>query len=422
MSSAHGFLPYGRHIVDDDDIAAVVDVLKGDWLTTGPTVEAYEHAFAEAVGAPEAIACSSGTAGLHLAAAALDLGPGDTVVVPSVTFLATANAARYVGAEVAFCDIDPDTGLTDTGHVQAAIERVQEGGGSVKAIFPVHLTGHCVDMAVMTAAFPSLPMIEDACHVLGGAHGSGEGVRPVGAGDVSRAVMFSTHPVKTIATGEGGVLTTADSAFASRLRRLRNHGMTRDPATFVNTDMAYEDVGAGTGAGDSGTKPAPWYYEMQEVGWNYRLTDLQCALGIRQLEKLPHFVETRRRLRDHYAQRLDRLSVTSNGLVRAQPVAPGCQPAWHLAVALIDFEGLGTTRTDVMHQLREKGVGTQVHYIPVHLQPYYRDRYGPLSLPGAERYYSRCLSLPLFPAMTEADVDWVVEALADVLGFSSPSD
>ena len=227
----------------------------------------------------------------------------------------------------------------------------------MKAIFPVHLTGHCVDMAVMTAAFPSLPMIEDACHVLGGAHGSGEGVRPVGAGDVSRAVMFSTHPVKTIATGEGGVLTTADSAFASRLRRLRNHGMTRDPATFVNTDMAYEDVGAGTGAGDSGTKPAPWYYEMQEVGWNYRLTDLQCALGIRQLEKLPHFVETRRRLRDHYAQWLDRLSVTSNGLVRAQPVAPGCQPAWHLAVALIDFEGLGTTRTDVMHNFGRRGWG-----------------------------------------------------------------
>ena len=246
--------------------------------------------------------------------------------------------------------------------------------------------------------------------MLGASHGSGDSQIPVGAGDISRAVMFSTHPVKTIATGEGGVLTTADSAFAARLRRLRNHGMTRDPASFVNTDLAFETRANGASGDGSEPVPAPWYYEMQEVGWNYRLTDLQCALGIRQLDKLGRFVQTRRRLRNRYAFQLEKLSATTNGLVRAQPVAKGCEPAWHLAVALIDFEGLETTRTDVMHRLREKGVGTQVHYIPVHLQPYYQQRYGAVSLPGAERYYSCCLSLPLFPAMTEQDVDRVVEA------------
>lgn len=400
------FLPYGRQVVDDDDIAAVVEVLKGDWLTTGPTVEAFERAVADRVGATHAVACSSGTAALHMAAIGLELGPGDVVVVPSVTFLATANAARYVGADVAFADINPETGLTDVAAVADAVRRGAERG-TVRAIFPVHLAGHCVDVASIWEAFPDLALVEDACHALGGdvVTDGGDGV-PVGACRWSDAAMFSTHPVKTIATGEGGVLTTNDATLASRFARARNHGMVREPSAFRNRDLAFE-------AG--GNEPAPWYYEMHQPGYNYRLSDILCALGLSQIAKLDRFVDRRRALRDRYAARFADVFADRRDVVRMAPVAPNCRPAWHLAVALIDFQALGTTRTAVMTALRTRGVGTQVHYVPVHRQPYYVDRYGALDLPGADAYYAKCLSLPLFPSMTEGDVDRVVEAIASVL-------
>lgn len=402
------FLPYGRQVIDDDDVAAVAAVLRGDWLTTGPTVEAFEAAFAERVRARHAVACSSGTAGLHLLALAQGLGPGDVVVVPTVTFLATANAARYVGADVVFADVDPETGLMDTARFLEAVERAPKG--SVKAVFPVHLNGHCVDMPALRKAAEGLFVAEDACHALGGDQATRSGAMvPVGACADSDAAMFSTHPVKAIATGEGGMLTTNDDALAERLRRFRNHGMVREERNFRNRDMAFEN-------GDP--LAAPWYYEMHEPGFNYRLNDLQCALGISQLRRLTGFVERRRKLRERYAALL-------NGMgphVRPITVAKGCEPAWHLSVALIDFAALRTTRSRVMRQLRETSIGTQVHYIPVHLQPYYRDRYETPRLPGAELYYERCLSLPLFPTMAESDVDRVVEALAEVLGLQVAAD
>lgn len=395
------FLPYGRQVVDEDDIRAVAEVLRGDWLTTGPTVEAFEKRFAETVDARHAVACANGTAGLHLAAMACRIDFGDCVVVPSVTFLATANAVRYVNAEVLFADVDPETGLMRVEDVERALS--SHTRNAVKAIFPVHLTGHSVDVVALKEAFPRLLLVEDACHALGGSYGDGAGgTCKVGSCPAGGITMFSTHPVKAIATGEGGVLTTNDDALADRLRLMRSHGMTRDAAKFVNRDMAFE-----------GGEVAPWYYEMAEPGYNYRLSDLNCALGLSQLGKLARFVERRRALRDRYAARLAGLGPH----VAMQRVQPGCEPAWHLAVAMIDFAALGTTRTRVMNRLREKGVGTQVHYIPVHLQPYYAQRYGPLSLPGAEAYYARCLSLPLFPAMEAADVDRTVDALAEVLGL-----
>lgn len=396
------FLPYGRQVIDDDDIAAVTEVMRGDWLTTGPTVEAFEAAFAEQVGAKYAVACSSGTAGLHLLALAAGLGPGDVVVVPTVTFLATANAARYVGADVVFADVDPDTGLMGTRQFLEALGRAHRG--SVKAVFPVHLNGHSVDMLALRAAAEGLFVAEDACHALGGGHLAPTGVMvPVGSCASSDAAMFSTHPVKAIATGEGGVLVTNDEVLAGQMRMFRNHGMEREPDRFVNTAMAFE--------GDEKVA-APWYYEMRELGFNYRLNDLQCALGISQLRRLPEFVRKRGVLRDRYGVLLAGLGPH----VCPVHVAPGCEPAWHLSVALIDFKALGTTRTAVMNKLREKGIGTQVHYIPVHTQPYYRERYETPVLPGAERYYDRCLSLPLYPSMEEGDVDRVVEVLGEVLG------
>jgi UDP-4-amino-4,6-dideoxy-N-acetyl-beta-L-altrosamine transaminase len=403
-------LPYGRQTVDEADIAAVADVLRGDFLTTGPTVDAYEAAFADKVSAPFAIACSSGTAGLHLAALALGLGPGDVVIVPTVTFLASANCAAYVGADVAFADVDPATGLLTPATAREAATRAQRDGlGPIKAIVAVHLNGHCVDVPGLAEAFPGIPIIEDACHALGASTTETDGSQtPVGACLHSAMAMFSTHPVKTVATGEGGMLTTRDPGLAKRLRRLRNHGMERDPELWTESDISFDTDGS----------PNPWAYEMPEPGYNYRLSDIHAALGLSQIRKLEGFVETRRRLRARYVTALDGLAARTNHAVRPLPTASGCNPAWHLSVVLIDFAAFGMTRAKVMKRLREHGVGSQVHYTPVHLQPYFRRRHPDLTLPGADTYYSRCLSLPLYPALTEADVDRVVATLADVLGIA----
>ena len=396
-----GFLPYGRQVIDDDDVAAVAEVLRGDFLTTGPTVDAFEAAFAAAVDAPYAVACSSGTAGLHLAMLALGIGPGDAVVVPSVTFLASANCAAYVGADGAFADVDTDTGLLGVAQAEAAADRA--GRERVRAIVAVHLNGHCVDVAGLADAFPGVPIVEDACHALGGSmRARDQAWHKVGSVPDSAIAMFSTHPVKTIATGEGGVLTTRDPVLDERMRRHRNHGMVRDPARFTDRERAFDSTGA----------PNPWYYEMPEPGFNYRLSDIHAALGLRQIGKLDRFAAARRALRARYAERLARLGPH----VRPLPVAAGSDPVWHLSVALIDFAALGTERAAVMNALRACGIGTQVHYIPVHGQPYFRAHHPSPELPGAEAYYARCLSLPLFPAMTGADVDRVVDALAKVLG------
>jgi UDP-4-amino-4,6-dideoxy-N-acetyl-beta-L-altrosamine transaminase len=397
---AKPFLPYGRQCVEDDDIAAVAAVLKSDYLTTGPFVEDFERAFAAKMGAGHAVACSSGTAALHLAAAALGLGPDDAVVVPSLTFLATANAARYVGAEVLFADVDPETGLLGADHVEAALTRA--GGLRPGAVFAVHLNGHVADMAALGAVCRErgLVLVEDASHAAGAADTVGGARVPVGGCAHSAMATFSFHPVKAITMGEGGLVTTNDAAIAERLRRLRNHGIEREPRNFTNRAAAFTN-----GA------PNPWYYEMPELGWNYRASDIACALGLSQLRKLDRFLERRRALAALY----DKLLAPLAPAVRPVPRRASFQSGWHLYAVLIDFEGLGIGRAEVMNELRAQGIGTQVHYIPVHHQPYYRTRYGGLRLPGAERYYARCLSLPLFPGMTDADVARVADALSAVL-------
>jgi UDP-4-amino-4,6-dideoxy-N-acetyl-beta-L-altrosamine transaminase len=406
------FLPYGRQCVDQDDIDAVVAVLRSDFLTTGPTVDAYEAAFAKAVQAPHAVACSSGTAGLHLATLALGLGEGDVVIVPSVTFLASANCAVYVGARAVFADVDPRTGLITVETAREALDRAA-AFGRPKALVAVHLNGHCADVAGLARAFPDLSIIEDACHALGGMalggmalDGKGGEPMPVGACPDSAIAMFSTHPVKTLATGEGGMMTTRDDVLAERMRRLRSHGIERDPEKMTDRALSF----------DANGEVNPWSYEMPEPGYNYRLNDIQAALGLSQIGKLEHFVAVRRRLRARYEVLLGEIAVRTDGMVAPLPTAPGCEPAWHLSVALIDFDALGVTRAEVMRALKAMGIGSQVHYTPVHLQPYYRALDPDLSLPGAMSYYRRCLSLPLYPAMDESDVDRVVEALRTVLG------
>jgi len=390
ISLSQSFLPYGRHCIDDEDVAAVDAVLRGDFLTTGPKVEEFEAQFARATGAAHAVACSSGTAALHLSVLAQDIGPGNAAVVPAITFLATANVVRMTGAEVVFADVDPDSGLMKADVLQAALDRARARNLKPKLALPVHLCGQVCDMAALAevAERNDIGLVEDACHSLG--------VPDIGATPHSAAACFSTHPVKAIATAEGGAVTTNDAAAAGRMRRLRNHGMDRSAADFQNRDLAFED-----------NEPNPWYYEMAEVGWNYRLPDVLCALGLSQLKKLDQFWRRRTEIATLYDQLLAPLAPL------VKPVRhDGRKHGWHLYAVLFDFKKLGRSRKYMMEWLRARNIGTQVHYIPVHRQPYYRRRYGALDLPGAESYYARCLSLPLFPSMSDADVTRVAEALA----------
>lgn len=385
-----GPIPYGRQSIDEDDIAAVVEVLRGDWLTQGPSVVAFEQALARRCGARHAVACNSGTAALHLALMAADVGPGHEIVSPAVTFLATANAGIYVGAEPRFADIDPATGLMRAEDLDGLLTE------RTRAVLPVHFAGLPCDMAPIADRIresrPDAVVIEDASHALGASHRDG---RPVGSCRHSDMVVFSFHPVKHVAAGEGGAVLTDDDALAGRLRELRSHGMTKDPARLTRPDEG------------------PWYYEMHEVGMNYRIPDLNCALGTSQLAKLTEFVRRRREIAGLYHRDLADLEH-----VRVPAPASPDASSWHLYALSIDFEAVGKSRGEVVAELRAWGVLTQVHYYPVPLQPFYRRRQGHTDgdFPGAEAHYARTLSIPLFPALQEDERRHVVDALHEVLG------
>lgn len=394
------FLPYGRHSVDDDDVAAVVEALRSDALTVGAVTPRLEAKFADTVGAGAAVAVSSGTAALHVAAMALRLGPGDAVVVPSLTFLATASAPHLCGAEVVFADVDGDDGLLTPDAFSTAVAR---SPGPVKAVFPVHLNGQSrwAPEIKKFADERGIRVVEDACHSLGGSSSSSEAGRSsIGACAHSDIACFSMHPVKLIAMGEGGMATTNDPELAARMRLARNHGMTRDPARFEQAGEAFDVDGA----------PNPWYYEMSEPGLNYRASEIHAALGLSQLGKMEIFLARRRALAAQY----DALLAPLAPLVTPVPRAPGGESGWHLYAVRIDFDGLGRSRADVMRTLADDGVGSQVHYRPVHRQPFWRRRNPDLSLPGADRYYARCLSIPLFPALSEAGPERVAASLTRI--------
>jgi len=391
-------LPYGRHQIDDDDIKAVVEVLRHGALTAGPKAGEFEAAFAEKLGVKEAVVCSNGTTALHLAVLAAGLKPGDRAIVPAVTFLSTANAVRMAGADVVFADVDPETGLLTPDTLGAAYETA---GGPVKAILPVHLNGQCADMAPVKdiAEEKDSVIITDCCHALGAEYK--DGGRP-GDGRYEDFACFSLHPVKSIAMGEGGMITTNDRESAARMRLLRGHDMKRDAADWTLKDMAF----------DKSDEPNPWFYEMHELAYNYRATDMQCALGLSQLRKLDAFVARRREIASLY----DKLLVSLGNFLHPIPRTKLAESAWHLYPVLIDFEAKDKDRAQVMRELLAAGVGTQVHYIPVSDQPYYRSLYGEQPFKGAGSYYGRVLSLPIFPAMSDEDVSVVVSALETVLG------
>lgn len=397
------FLPYGRQTIEEDDIAAVAECLRGDYLTTGPMVETFEASLRDATGAKFAIACSNGTAALHLAALAAGLGPGDQVIVPSLTFLATANAPHLAGADVVFADVDASTGLLTAETLLEALRRAPQA----KAVFPVHLNGACVEMAKIrqVASLNKLSLIEDACHALGTIYHEGGQEGLIGDSFYSDMCAFSFHPVKAIAMGEGGAVTTNTPALADALRLLRNHGMTRDGVSFTQSEEARDRNG----------RINPWYYEMAQPGFNYRVPDILCALGVSQLRKLERFISRRRQLAAQYDAAFADLSP-----ILTPVIGPGQHgSAYHLYAVSISFDALRITRAQLMDELRAAGIGTQVHYFPVHRQPYYRAKIGNLHLPGADSYYAGALSLPLFPAMQDEDVERVASTLRKLLVSSA---
>jgi perosamine synthetase len=375
-------LPYARQSVDEDDIAAVEAVLRSDWLTTGPKVPEFEAAMARRVGAAHGVAVSSGTAALHAAMHALDIQPGDEVVVPAMTFASTANAVVFEQGVPRFADVDPETLLLDPTDAEARITE------RTRAIVAVDYAGHPADYEALRtiATRHGLALVADACHALGSWY-QGKAV-----GSLADLTAFSFHPVKHVTTGEGGMVTTDDAALAERMSRFRNHGITTD-------HRARDRAGS-------------WFYEMVELGVNYRLTDFQAALGISQLTKLDGWLSRRRAIAGRYDEAFADVAGVTPLTVRSD-----VEHAYHLYVVQLELAHLRGGRAEVYRALRDEGIGVNVHYIPVHLHPYYRERFGtePGLCPNAEQAYDRILTLPLFPGMSDTDVDDVVRAVTGVL-------
>jgi len=389
-------LPYGHQWIDEADIQAVTAVLRSDWLTTGPKVGEFERAFADLVGAKEAVAVSSGTSALHTAMYAVGIGAGDSsrgitrdgniprdeVIVPPMTFASSANCIVFQGSTPIFTDVDPATLLIDPAQVEAKITP------RTKAIIAVDYTGQPCDYDALRAIANrhGLILVADACHALGGAYKG----RPVGS--LADLNAFSFHPVKHIATGEGGMISTDNREWARRMRVFRNHGITTD-------HRQREQQGS-------------WFYEMVDLGYNYRLTDLQCALGISQLRKLPEWVKRRQEIARCYDQAFAEIPA-----VEPLEVRKDVSHAYHIYMIRLNLAQLRVTRAKVFSALRAEGIGVNVHYIPVHLHPYYRERFGthPGLCPVAETSYERLITLPIFPRMTDDDIEDVITAVRKVL-------
>lgn len=386
--------PYSRPMVTDDDIAEIIEVARSQFLTQGPRIGAFEAALSERLAARHSIVCNSGTAALHMIYAGLEVGPGTAVVVPAITFLATANAARMCGATVIFADVDPKTGLVTPETLDRALRTAEM---PVKVAAAVHLAGLVCDMPGLSevAEKYGCVLIEDACHAPGASYTANGKRHLVGSCGHSAAAAFSFHAVKHVAMGEGGAVLTNNPVVHRHSMALRSHGMLRDPA-----DQLYRPEA-----------DAVWYYEMHEIGWNYRADDLACSLGLSQLRRLDEGLTKRREQVDLY----DRLLADIPFLTRPEIPADRHNHAWHLYQVAIDFLAAGKSRGQVVRELMQHGIGTQVHYIPLHLQPYYRTN-PPAELPGAMRFYERTLSIPLYPQLMPDDLQQITGSLRQVLG------
>jgi perosamine synthetase len=401
-------IPYGRQFIDEDDIKAVVEVLKSEKITQGPTVEEFEHELVKICGAEYAVAVNSGTSALHIACIAAGVKEGNEVITSTITFVASANCAVYCGGKPVFADIDPKIYNISPGEIEKRIT------SNTKAVIPVHFAGQSCDMEVIQQVVKNaekkyghkIYIIEDACHALGSKYKGNE----VGSCVFSDMAVMSFHPVKHITTGEGGVVFTNDKNLYMKLKRLRSHGITSDPEEFISKDLAFASHNLRLTTHN--LAPNPWYYEQQVIGYNYRITNIQCALGLSQLKKLKMFCKRRREIVDKY-----NAAFLDSKFLQIPFEDQNCDSNFHLYVLLFDFEGMGIDRARFMALLMEKGFYTQVHYIPVHLQHYYRKNFGTgwRDCPNAEDYYKKCLSIPLFPAMTDNDVENVIRAVQKVI-------
>lgn len=379
-------IPYGRQSVSQDDIDAVVGVLKSDFLTQGSVLPDFEKAVAHKVGAAFAVAANSATSSLHSAVAALGLGPGDLLWTSPITFVATANCARYRGADVDFVDIDPVTFNMCPDALEEKLIAAEKSGRLPKIIAPVHMCGQSPDMRRLSslARRYGVKIVEDASHAIGASYED----QPIGCCTYSDITVFSFHPVKIITSAEGGMALTNDAELAERMRRFRSHGVTRDPGLM------------------RGESDGPWYYQQLELGYNYRITELQAALGLSQMDRLDAFVESRNSLADRYDALLKDLPLTL-------PVCrENCHSSYHLYVIQLESQA-EDARTRFFKSLRSNNIGVNVHYIPVHLQPYYRDLgFNPGDFPKSEQYYRCAVSIPLYPDLTHAQQDYIAEVIA----------
>ncbi len=376
------FIPYGKQYIDEEDIQAVVEVLRGDYITTGPKIDELENKLKEYTGAKYAVAVSNGTAALHAACFAAGIGPGDEVITSPMTFAASANCILYMGARPVFADIDPLTYNIDPKEIERKIT------DRTRAIIPVHFTGQPCDMdeILKIAEKHGLAVIEDGAHALGAAY---KGKR---IGEIGSMTIFSFHPVKHITTGEGGAVTTNDRTLYEKLLMFRTHGITRDKGTM---------------SGDDG----PWFYEQQFLGYNYRITDIQAALGVSQMKKLEGFLEKRR----SYAALYDSLLYSINGVTLPHQ-AEYSSSAWHLYIVKLDIHRLAMGRREIFEELRKRNIGANVHYIPVYYHPYYKGiGYEKGLCPVAEALYERIITLPLYPTMKAEDICYIVGNLIDIL-------
>lgn len=383
-------IPYGRQNISEADIQAVVDVLKSDFITQGPAIERFEQAVAGYCGTKYAVTVSSATAALHIACLAAGLQTGDTLWTSPVTFVASANCGRYCGADVDFVDIDPKTYNLSVSELERRLKTAKTSGRLPRVVVPVHLAGQSCEMAAIKTLSEKygFTVIEDASHAIGGGY---QGAK-VGSCAYSDMAVFSFHPVKIITTGEVGMILTNREDLYQKLIRLRTHGITRDSAL-----MTHEPDG-------------PWYYQQIALGFNYRMTDLQAALGYSQLQQLDEFVIRRHKLANHYNEKLAGLPLTLPWQ------HPDAYSAFHLYIVRLQLDKIGLSHREVFEQLREAGIGVNLHYIPVHLQPYYQALgFRPGGFPQAEQYYREAISLPMYYDLTEANQDRVVHALTGIL-------
>jgi len=394
MNEIKTYIPYGKQSLSDEDIEAVVKVLKSDWITQGPVIAEFEAAIAAKVNARYGVAVATGTAALHCACFAAGVQAGDEVITSPVTFAASGNCALFLGASVKFVDIRPDTYCMDPRKLETAIT------DRTKAIIPVDFAGQPCDMDEISAIARQhgISVIHDAAHSLGATYKS----RPVGS--LADMTIFSFHPVKHITTGEGGMIVTDSEEMTAKLKLFRTHGITNNDNQMILNDQAADNENSFTDRSGPPSR-APWYYEMQALGYNYRITDLQCALGLSQLNKLDAFIERRRQIADRYNE-----SFGQHPNLIIPYLEADRQSAWHLYMLRLRLDKIKKTRRQIFEELRALKIGVHVHYIPLHLQPFYRDRFGTKrgDFPEAEAYYDSALTIPLYPAMTEQDCERVI--------------